>query len=73
MQFVALLPIVISSSTSPSGESTVSPPDVVVQTKSRPSAAIAKPSGTCVSGSWQKTVGTPSSRRQTRCTIDSVQ
>src|SRR6478609_4331314 len=39
MQLVACWPSVISSSTSPSGESTVRPPEIVVHTNSRPSAA----------------------------------
>src|SRR5882762_7042753 len=46
MQFVAHSSRKISSSTWPSGESTVRPPEIVVHTKARPSAAKAMPSGT---------------------------
>src|SRR6476619_616485 len=56
MQLVACCPSVISSSTSPSGESTVRPPEIVVHTNSRPSAANAMPSGTWPSLSWQTVV-----------------
>src|SRR5689334_21840871 len=73
MQLVACCPSVISSSTSPSGESTVRPPEIVVHTNSRPSAANAMPSGTWLSLSWQKVVTSPSSQRRTACAIDSVQ
>ena len=72
-QFVACSPRRISSSTWPSGETTVTPPETVVATKSRPSAAKAMPSGTWSSESWQNVTGSPSSRRQMRCAIDSVQ
>ena len=73
MQFVACSPRLISSSTSPSGEITVTPPEIVVHTNSRPSAAIAMPSGTWPSESWQNVTGTPSSSRRMRCAADSVQ
>ena len=73
MQFVACSPSEISSSTSPSAESTVTPPEIVVQTNARPSAANAIPSGTWPSESWQKVVAWPSSSRHTRWAADSVQ
>ncbi len=74
MQFVACSPRWISASTAPSGEITVTPPETVVATNSRPSAANAMPSGTCPSESWQNVSGSPRSpSRQTRCTMDSVQ
>src|SRR5438046_3107328 len=54
MQLVACWPRLISSSTSPSGETTVTPPEMVVQTNARPSAADAIPSGT-----WPSESGHP--------------
>jgi hypothetical protein len=74
MQFVACSSRWISVSTAPPGEITVTPPEIVVATNSRPSAAKAMPSGTCPSDSWQNVSGSPrSSSRRTRCAIDSVQ
>ena len=73
MQFVAHSSRKISSSTSPSGESTVRPPEIVVHTNARPSAAKAMPSGTWSSLSWANVVASPFSSRQTRWAIDSVQ
>ena len=73
MQFVACSPRLISSSTAPSGEITVTPSEIVVHTNRRPSAANAMPSGTWVSGSWQNVTASPSSSRHTRCAADSVQ
>ena len=66
MQLVACWPRLISSSTSPSGETTVTPPEMVVQTNARPSAANAIPSGTWPSESWHQVVASPFSSRQTR-------
>ena len=73
MQLVACSPRWISSSTSPSAESTVTPSEMVVHTNARPSAANAIPSGTCPSLSCAHTVALPSSSRQMRWAADSVQ
>jgi len=51
----------------------VTPPEIVVQTKNRPSAAMAMPSGTWLSDSWQNVTGSPLSIRMIRCAADSVQ